>query len=107
MANIKYDVPENDSAQAMVSESAPSYGGITIPVTVPNIGGYTMSQLKEKLTQIALRLISESCKDEYKMSMEELDAKIQKGVDDYRNGRVIRKLQTESSEEFLNRLCTM
>lgn len=46
-------------------------------------------------------------KDEYKMSMEELDAKIQKGVEDYCNGGVIRKLQTESSEEFLNRLCTM
>lgn len=107
MANIRYEIPENESTQAMAAESAPSYDGVTIPVTVPNIGGYTMSRLKEELTQIALRLVSESCNDEYKMSMEELDAKIQKGVEDYRNGRVIRKLQTESSEDFLNRLCTM
>ena len=106
MANIRYEIPENESAQAMAAESSPSYG-ITIPVTVPNIGSYTMSRLKEELTQIALRLVSESCNDEYKMSMEELDAKIQKGVEDYRNGRVVRKLQTESSEDFLNRLCTM
>ncbi len=106
MANIRYEIPETESAQAMAAESVPSYG-ITIPVTVPNIGSYTMSRLKEELTQIALRLVSESCNDEYKMSMEELDAKIQKGVEDYRNGRVVRKLQTESSEDFLNRLCTM
>ena len=106
MANIRYEIPENESAQAMAAESASSYG-ITIPVTVPNIGSYTMSRLKEELTQIALRLVSESCNDEYKMSMEELDAKIQKGVEDYRNGRGVRKLQTESSEDFLNRLCTM
>ena len=36
--------------------------------------------------------------------MDELDAKIQQEVEDYNNGRVVKKLQTESSEEFLNRL---
>lgn len=57
MANIKYDVPENDSAQAMAAESAPSYDGITIPVMVPNMGGYSFEDLTQELTDFAMRLI--------------------------------------------------
>jgi len=104
MVNKKHNIPEEDSL--MVEETPASYG-ITIPVTIPSIGNYTMKRLKDELTEIALRLVSEDQDKDSKMSMADLDAKIQKGVEDYKNGRVIRKLHTESSEDFLNRLCTM
>lgn len=55
MANKKYDTPENDVM--MVSESAPDYG-ITIPVTVPTMGGYTIDALKHELTEFARKLVS-------------------------------------------------
>ena len=56
MANIRYEIPENESAQAMAAEAAPSYG-ITIPVTVPNMGGYSFEDLTQELTDFAMQLI--------------------------------------------------
>lgn len=54
MANKKYDIPNNDDM--MVAESAPDYG-ITIPVTVPSTGGYSVEYLKKELTNFALKLL--------------------------------------------------
>lgn len=55
MANKKYELPEDDVV--MVGESAINYG-ITIPVTVPTTGGYTIEGLKQELTEFAKRLVS-------------------------------------------------
>lgn len=54
MANKKYDIPENDTM--MAAEPATSYG-ITIPVTVPTMGGYTLEALQQKLTEFARKLV--------------------------------------------------
>lgn len=55
MANKKYEIPEDDAM--MVAESATNYG-ITIPVTVPTTGGYTIEALKQELTEFAKKLVS-------------------------------------------------
>ena len=54
MANKKYDIPDSDTM--MVSEPAANYG-ITIPVTVPTMGGYTLEALRNKLTEFARKLV--------------------------------------------------
>lgn len=54
MANKKYDIPENDAI--MVGEPSINYG-ITIPVTVPTMGGYTIEALKHELTEFARKLV--------------------------------------------------
>lgn len=54
MTNKKYDIPEDEIM--MVTEPAPDYG-ITIPVTVPTIGGYTIEALRHELTEFAKKLI--------------------------------------------------
>lgn len=54
MANKKYDISEDDAM--MVSEPTPNYG-ITIPVTVPTMGGYTLDALKRELTEFAKKLV--------------------------------------------------
>ena len=104
MANKKYDIPKDDAIT--VAESVPD-DGIMIYVNVPTMGGYTFEALKHELTEFAKKLVGQNAEPCCSMSMDELGAKIQRGVEDYKNGRVVKKLQTESSEEFLNRLCTM
>ncbi|MBQ0085371.1 MAG: hypothetical protein KBS65_03920 [Prevotella sp.] len=104
MSNRKYIIPEDKS---QVAGEPVVNSGFTIPVTVPTMGGYTMKRLKDELTQIAMHLVTQNQEDETLMSWAELDAKIKRGVEDYKNGRVVRKLQTESAEDFLERLCTM
>ena len=104
MANMKYNIPDEDSQ--MAAETSATYG-ITIPVTIPSLGNYSVEKLSSELTKFAMRLVKQDEDKDCSMSMDELDAKIQRGVEDYKHGRVIRKLQTESSEDFLNRLCTM
>lgn len=54
MANKKYDLPYSDTM--MVFEPAANYG-ITIPVTVPTMGGYTLEALRNKLTEFARKLV--------------------------------------------------
>lgn len=54
MANKKYDMSEDDAM--MVEEPVPNYG-ITIPVTVPTMGGYTLEALKHELTVFARKLV--------------------------------------------------
>ena len=54
MANKKYDLPENDAM--MVTEPTPDFG-ITIPVTVPTMGGYTLEGLRHELTEFARKLV--------------------------------------------------
>ena len=54
MGNKKYDIIEKDAT--MVSESAPNYG-ITIPVTIPTMGGYTLEALRHELTEFAKKLV--------------------------------------------------
>ena len=54
MANKKYDISEDDAM--MVSEPTPNYG-ITIPVTVPTMGGYTLEALKHELTAFTRKLV--------------------------------------------------
>ena len=55
MANKKYELPEDDVM--IVAEPAINYG-ITIPVTVPTTGGYTIEALKQELTEFAKKLVS-------------------------------------------------
>lgn len=55
MANKKYELPEEDVM--MAAEPAINYG-ITIPVTVPSTGGYTIEALKQELTEFARKLVS-------------------------------------------------
>ena len=55
MANKKYELPEDDIM--IVAEPAINYG-ITIPVTVPTMGGYTIDALKHELTEFARKLVS-------------------------------------------------
>lgn len=54
MANKKYEIQESDVM--MAAEPAPNYG-ITIPVTVPTIGGYTLETLRQELTEFARKLV--------------------------------------------------
>lgn len=54
MANKKYEIPEDDVM--MAAEPAPDYG-ITIPVTVPTIGEYTLEALRHELTEFARKLV--------------------------------------------------
>lgn len=54
MVNKKDDIPEND--MMVVAEPAANYG-ITIPVTVPTMGGYTLEALKHELTEFARKLV--------------------------------------------------
>ena len=54
MANKKYETPEDNVM--MAAEPAPDYG-ITISVTLPTIGSYSVECLKEELTNFALELI--------------------------------------------------
>lgn len=54
MANKQYDIPEDDVT--MVAEPTTNYG-ITIPVTVPTMGGYTLEALTHELTEFARKLV--------------------------------------------------
>lgn len=54
MANKKYDILEDDVM--MVEEPTPNYG-ITISVTVPTMGGYTLEALRHELTEFARKLV--------------------------------------------------
>ena len=54
MANKKYEISEDDAL--MVEEAATNYG-ITIPVTVPTMGGYTLEALRDELTEFARKLV--------------------------------------------------
>lgn len=54
MANIRYEIPEEKPQ--MVSKAPTDYG-ITIPVTVPTMGGYTFEALTRELTEFAKRLV--------------------------------------------------
>lgn len=54
MANNKYEIPEDNVM--MAAEPAPDYG-ITIPVTVPTIGEYTLEALRKELTEFARKLV--------------------------------------------------
>lgn len=54
MANKKYDIHESDAM--MVEEPSSDYG-ITIPVTVPTMGGYTLEALRHELTEFARKLV--------------------------------------------------
>lgn len=56
MANIKYKITEEESVPAMAAEPLPSYG-ITIPVTIPTMGGYSLEYLTRELTDFAMQLI--------------------------------------------------
>ena len=55
MANKKYEITEDDNM--MAAEPATNYG-ITIPVTVPTMGGYSLEALKHELTEFARKLVS-------------------------------------------------
>ncbi|MCQ2093625.1 MAG: hypothetical protein MJY81_01325 [Bacteroidaceae bacterium] len=54
MADKKYEIPEDDAK--MVAESTVNYG-ITIPVTVPTMGGYSLEELKHELNEFARKLV--------------------------------------------------
>lgn len=54
MANKKYEIPEEDVM--MATEPTPDYG-ITIPVTVPTMGGYSLEALRHELTEFARKLV--------------------------------------------------
>lgn len=55
MADKKYDIPEEELLA--VAEPTANYG-ITIPVTVPTMGSYTLEALKQELTEFARKLVS-------------------------------------------------
>lgn len=65
MANVRYDIPEKDSAQTIVAESTQSYG-ITIPVTIPSLGGYSLDYLTKELTDFAMRLTRTDKKENHR-----------------------------------------
>lgn len=54
MVNKKYEIPDNDVMK--VAEPATNYG-VTIPVTVPTMGGYTLETLSHELTEFAKKLV--------------------------------------------------
>lgn len=54
MANKKYEIPEDNVM--MAAEPNANYD-ITIPVTVPTMGGYTLEALKQELTEFARKLV--------------------------------------------------
>ena len=54
MANNNFELPENDAM--MVAEPSANYG-ITIPITVPTMGGYTLEALRLELTKFARKLV--------------------------------------------------
>lgn len=56
----QYNLQEEDP-QA-VAEAVEPYG-ITIPVTIPDVGGYTMEYLKRELTAFAMRLVRSGAKE--------------------------------------------
>lgn len=56
MAKVKYNIITDDEPQVVQETSAPY--GITIPVTIPTMGGYTLEALTHKLTDFALRLVT-------------------------------------------------
>ncbi len=50
-----------------VSEPIADYGtAITIPVSVPTMGGYTVESLRQELTEYALKLVKRAEKNETK-----------------------------------------
>lgn len=51
----KYNMEE--AVDQMVNDSSAIEYGITIPVTIPSIGGYTIESLKRELTEFAMRLV--------------------------------------------------
>ena len=54
MASKKYEIPEND---VMMAAEPATNQGITIPVTVPTMGGYTFEALSRELTEFARKLV--------------------------------------------------
>lgn len=57
----QYNTQEEES-QA-VAEATQPYG-ITIPVTIPDVGGYTLEDLKRELTAFAMRLVRSGTKEQ-------------------------------------------
>lgn len=64
MAKVKYKTITEDEPQVVNEPSVPY--GITIPVTIPTMGGYTLEALTHKLTDFALRLVAMDKDTEYK-----------------------------------------
>lgn len=56
MAKVKYKTLP-DEEPLVVNEPSGPYG-ITIPVTIPTMGDYTLEALTHKLTDFALRLVA-------------------------------------------------
>lgn len=54
MASKKYEVTQDEAV--MVAEPSANYG-ITIPVTVPTMGGYTLEALNQELTEFTRKLV--------------------------------------------------
>lgn len=104
MVKKRYDI--QDKQQQFVNEPTAEYG-VTISVTIPTTGKYTVEALSRKLTEFALKLVKQNEDPKSSMSMEELDSKISRGEESIRNGKGISQMAGESNEAFFERLCTL
>lgn len=55
----KYNI-EEEVVDQMINDNSDMNYNVTIPVTIPTMGGYTFDSLKRELTKVALQLVMTS-----------------------------------------------
>lgn len=65
---------DNNKSQILKDDSEVAYQ-VTIPITIPSIGDYSIEGLKQELTAIAIKLINK--KEQSKVSSTQYSSKLQ------------------------------